>query len=228
MSKCVIAIDHDDLVAAINALKMVCFEGVSLENAYLCREKDPDLNDAYESLLNVMDIFEDVERVADLDCDSSKFTPRVSQQIAEQIAAQIYNAKADQAVQAKKKPLTSTKSNTYTMYDTTDMLRNLSDEDIEKLYDAISNTDLGDDEDCQCEECLSEHEQSCLDCGEPMSNHVNNEISLGQLLKNAIVELAGEMLGQVNGILLAYGRTPLKEIRFTRDDNGIYVVRIRR
>lgn len=240
MSKCAITIDHDDLVAAINALKMVCFEGISLENAYLCREKDPDLNDAYESLLNVMDIFEDVERVADLDCDSGKFTPQVSRQIASQIC----KAQGDQAAQVKKEILASAKreqpktsveetieTDSYAMYDTTERLRNLSDEEAKKLYDTIFNADLDDDDECcRCEECLSEDEQICPDCGELMSDHVNNEISLtdGQLLKNTIVELAGEMLGQVNGILLAYERDPLKEIRFTRGDNGIYVAHIRR
>lgn len=245
MSKCVIAIDHDDLVAAINALKMVCFEGVSLENAYLCREKDPDLNDAYESLLNVMDIFESVEKVADFDCDHGSFTPRVSKEIANQI----YESKGGQAGQVKKELLAAIENqrlgfnseetietNSYAISESTDRLRNLSDEDTKKLYDAIFNTNLDDDPCCECEECLSKDEQShsddcgeyiCPVCGEPISDHSGNEVGLGQLLKNTIVESAEEMLGQINGILLAYEKDPLKEIRFTKSNNGVYVAHIR-
>lgn len=240
MSKCVITIDRDDLADAINALKMVCFEGVNLRNAYLCLEQDDDLNDAYESLLSVMEIFDSVEKVADLDCDSGKFTPRVSKEIAEQI----YKSKGDQAGQVKKelfksmetdrieyiennKPESSAEetieTDSCTTLKQTSLLYDLSDEDAEKLYDAIFNADIEDDEDCQCEECLSEDEQTCPNCGEPM----NNEVSPGQLLKNTIIDLAGEMLGQVNGILAANGKNPLKEISFTKDSDGQYVAHVR-
>lgn len=244
MSKCVITIDRDDLADAINALKMVCFEGVNLRNAYLCREQDDDLNDAYESLLSVMEIFDSVEKVADLDCDSGKFTPRVSKEIAEQI----YKSKGDQAGQVKKelfksmetdrieyiendKPESSAEetieTDSCTTLKQTNLLYDLSDEDAEKLYDAILNADIEDDEDCQCEECLSEDEQTCLNCGEPMSDRINDEVDLKQLLENTIIELAGEMLGQVNAILSDNGKNPLKEISFTKDNDGQYVAHVR-